>query len=435
MADETPANVRKKPNVTMREGALSHTLFFSSKIVQMVLQGQNLDEAFEATMHRDLQSEEKTRAAVKDLCWRTLRAYGKGDAVLKTYLTKPVPPFVRALLLVCLCRLERRVDEAFTIVNQGVIAVKQESPAFAGLVNAVLRGYLREDKPVQMPEWSFPPWWIKKIRQQYPLEWKTVLTNSDQHPPMSVRVNKLKIGLEHMMRTLCDAGIAVHRLDNEALLFEKPLAIARLPGFAEGYLSVQDAGAQWTVHFLAAEPHQRVLDACAAPGGKTAQILENVAVEVTAVERSPVRAARIHDNLKRLGLKADIKVADCRQLDDWWDGRPYDRILADVPCSASGVIRRHPDIKWHRREKDIVSFVHQQAEIIDALWHTLAPGGRMLYVTCSLFQEENRGQIENFLMRHPDATRLTLNGQQDFQLLPNAEHDGFFYSLLQKHHA
>ena len=175
-----------------------------------------------------------------------------------------------------------------------------------------------------------------------------------------------------------------------------------------------------------------MLDACAAPGGKTAHILERADADLLALELDPLRAGRVARNLGRLGLRAELKVADCRRLAAWWDGRPFDRILADVPCSASGVVRRHPDIKWLRRDSDIANFAAQQAEILEALWRTLAPGGTMLYVTCSVFDEENAGQVAGFCVRHADAERLPIRGSSDLQLLPCADHDGFYYALLRK---
>jgi 16S rRNA (cytosine967-C5)-methyltransferase len=175
-----------------------------------------------------------------------------------------------------------------------------------------------------------------------------------------------------------------------------------------------------------------VLDACAAPGGKTSHILETADVALTALDTDAFRARRVSENLERLGLTAEVKTADCRVLSRWWDGRPFDRILADVPCSASGVVRRNPDIKWLRRSDDVARFAAQQAEILDALWQVLAPGGKMLYVTCSVFAEENREQIAAFATRHPDCCRLPIAGQPDCQYLPSTEHDGFFYALLEK---
>jgi 16S rRNA (cytosine967-C5)-methyltransferase len=213
--------------------------------------------------------------------------------------------------------------------------------------------------------------------------------------------------------------------------------VERLPGFAEGRVSVQDWGAQQAARLLGAAAGMRVLDACAAPGGKTCHLLELADLDLLALEAEASRAERIGENLQRLNLSAQMKVADCRNLADWWDGRPFDRILADVPCSGAGVVRRHPDIKWLRRPKDVVNFARTQAEILDALWQALAPGGRMLYCTCSVFPQENTRQMVDFAARHPDAKRLPTtpagdDAQCEWQLLPNAEHDGFFYALLEK---
>ena len=208
----------------------------------------------------------------------------------------------------------------------------------------------------------------------------------------------------------------------------------RLPDFFAGAVSVQDVGAQWAARLLDAADGMRVLDACAAPGGKTAHILERAAVDLLALDAEASRAARITDNLQRLGLAATVRVADCRRPAEWWDGRPFARILADVPCSASGVVRRHPDAKWLRRESDVAGFAATQAEILDALWPLLAPGGRMLYCTCSVFSRENAKQMTAFCARHADARRMpcAADGQMEFALLPDQDHDGFYYALLEK---
>jgi len=200
-----------------------------------------------------------------------------------------------------------------------------------------------------------------------------------------------------------------------------------LPGFADGLVSIQDAGAQRAAELLAPRAGQRVLDACAAPGGKTCHLLELADIELLALDVEESRVRKIRDNLRRLRLSATVVLADCRRTADWWDGRPFDAILADVPCSSSGVVRRHPDIKYLGRESDIRRFVHLQREIIDALWPLLKAGGRMLYATCSLFAEENAAQIDAFLFRQPAARRLI-----EERLLPEEEHDGFYYALLEK---
>jgi 16S rRNA (cytosine967-C5)-methyltransferase len=232
---------------------------------------------------------------------------------------------------------------------------------------------------------------------------------------------------------LAAAGLAARALREDAILLDQPVPVTRLPGFAAGLVSVQDYGAQQAARLLDVHDGQRVLDACAAPGGKAAHLLECAEIALTALELDAQRARRITENLQRLGLTADVRVADTRQPDRWWDGQRFDRILADVPCSASGVARRHPDSKWLRRASDVAGFAHTQARILDALWPLLAPGGKMLYCTCSLFVEENAAQITAFVARQRNARRLpTGHAEPELQLLPTTTHDGFYYALLEK---
>jgi 16S rRNA (cytosine967-C5)-methyltransferase len=324
-------------------------------------------------------------------------------------------------------------------VDQAVTAATFLAPGLKGVVNGVLRNAIRRADEFTVAReknlvayHTYPEWWIKRVRAQHPADWQAMLAIGNEHPPMSLRINRRKISLDHYFDTLAAADISVQRLPNDALRLEHPLPVSRLPGFADGLVSVQDAGAQWAAPWLAPRDGERVLDACAAPGGKSAHLLEFADIELTALELDPGRAQRIRDNLTRLGLKAEIKIADCSDLKSWWDGRPFVRILADLPCSGSGVVRRHPDIKWLRREKDIAKFATQQTQILDALWSTLAPHGTMLYVTCSIFDEENRQQIERFLARHPDAKLLAHPGHAPRPLLPTPDHDGFFYAQLEK---
>jgi 16S rRNA (cytosine967-C5)-methyltransferase len=252
---------------------------------------------------------------------------------------------------------------------------------------------------------------------------------------MCLRVNRRHGDAAAYVATLEAQGIHGRALDDTAVLLDEPVAVERLPGFADGRVSVQDWGAQQAARLLDARAGMRVLDACAAPGGKTSHLLESADVELLALEAEASRAPRIEENLARLGLSAAVNVADCRRVSDWWDGRPFERILADVPCSASGVVRRHPDIKWLRRPRDVDNFARTQAEILEALWQVLAPGGRMLYCTCSVFPQENARQIADFVRRHADAIRLPTpptGTDNEWQLLPDPEHDGFFYARLEK---
>ncbi len=414
-------------------------MVWAAELVTAVFEGGNLTEAYERLQAAHPAWPEATRGAVRDLAWTTLREFRRGGVVLDHLLSAPPATVIHALLLVALTRLRQRPEQSHTVVDQAVQAAAALIPGLKSMVNGVLRNALRQRE--QWAAWEqrdpearygVPAWWIQRVKQAHPGAWEAALAAGNERPPMALRVNLRRGTIAQAEAELAAAGCATRRLDNDALLLERALPVARLPGHAEGRVSVQDAGAQWAARLLDPQAGERVLDACAAPGGKSAHLLERADIELLALELDAVRARRIEHNLDRLGLQATVRVADCRARATWWDGRPFDRILADVPCSASGVVRRHPDIKWLRRDTDIVQFAAQQAEILDALWHTLAPGGTMLYVTCSVFDEENAAQIARFCARHADAQRLPIQGRPDFQLLPNAEHDGFYYALLRR---
>ena len=455
------------------EDGMAFALREASRLVAEVRAGANLTDAFNRMQRAAPQWQDGTRGAIRDLAWGCLRDYGRGDRVLSILLSKPLPDEVHALLLVAIHRLENRPDQAYVIVDQAVEAVASYAPGLRGVVNGVLRNTLRSRAQLSVrltEDWvaryRYPSWWIRRVRatrsdvsvlrEGQPAEqggvaahdpthpgtvspaanaaqqWEQTLEQGNQRPPMCVRANVRRIGTANAAEHLRQAGIACRVLENGAILLERPVQVRDLPGFAEGWFSVQDAGAQWAAQWLDLAPGQRVLDACAAPGGKSCHILEVADVELLALELDPQRSRRITENLDRLGLSAQVSNADARRVEDWWDGVAFDRILADVPCSASGVVRRHPDIKWLRREKDIEGFARQQAEILDALWRTLAEGGKMLYVTCSIFDEENGLQIRSFCERHADAERVPLNGRIEHQFLPDPKHDGFYYALLRK---
>jgi 16S rRNA (cytosine967-C5)-methyltransferase len=426
-------------SATLAPDSLAFALFNAAELVGAVIAGGSLTDAFERLLQRAPPWSDALRGAVRDLAWGTLRDFGRGDLVLRRLLHKPLPAPLHALLLVALHRLEVRPEQAHTIVDQAVDAAAASAPGLKGVVNAVLRSRLRDGEALlqrldadEVARYRHPRWWIEELRRSQPAQWQAALEAGNRRPPMALRVNRRRTTIDAIEAELRAASIAHRRVANDVLLLDRPLAVADLPGFAAGRVSVQDAGAQWTARRLDLAAGQRVLDACAAPGGKAAQILESADVDLVALEIDPQRIQRIEDNFERLGLAADVHRADCRRPDEWWDGRAFDRILADVPCSASGVARRHPDIKWLRRRADIPKFAAQQAEILDALWPTLAGGGKLLYVTCSVFDAENATQIARFIARHPDAQRLPLDGRPDQQLLPDADHDGFFYALLAK---
>lgn len=407
--------------------------------MEKVIEGRNLSVVWEKALAAHAQWTDAERGAIRDLAWNALRRYGRDDAVLVRLLSKPLPNSVRAVLLVALARLESRPEQSYVVVDQAVEAVGSFAPGLKGVANGLLRNRIRraDELIAELEEdvcarWCHPKWWSDRVQRDHPQHWRSVLQAGNTHPPMALRINPRRTTPDHVLAELGAAGLAARVVDPGALLLDHPVPVSRLPGFAAGRLSVQDAGAQHAATLLAARDGERVLDACSAPGGKTAHILELANVDLLALDLEPVRLQRVRDTLERLGLSAQTRVADAASLDQWWDGRRFDRILADVPCSASGVVRRHPDIKWHRRERDIAAFAANQARLLDALWQTLAPGGTMLYATCSVFDEENGAQLHAFCARHDDARRLSLHGRKEVQLLPDAEHDGFYYAALRK---
>jgi 16S rRNA (cytosine967-C5)-methyltransferase len=309
-----------------------------------------------------------------------------------------------------------------------------------GLVNAVLRNFLRDadgfvSRARATPEgrFSYPSWWIEKLRLQYPAAWTGILEAGNEHPPFTLRVRIGRMAVAHYLEWLQEEGIEAHQSGVSAVTLARPLPVAEVPGFSGGVVSVQDAGAQVAAPLLDLDDDMRVLDACAAPGGKASHILELARVRLLALDCDERRLRRVQENLDRLGLAAEVVTGDAAQPGRWWDGAPFDRILADVPCSASGVVRRHPDVKWLRRPADLAGFAAHQAALLDALWHTLRRGGKLLYATCSVFREENQDQADRFLSRHQDARRLPVAAlPDDGMLLPNRDHDGFFYALFEK---
>ncbi|MGE5027950.1 MAG: 16S rRNA (cytosine(967)-C(5))-methyltransferase RsmB [Betaproteobacteria bacterium] len=410
----------------------------ASTAVSQVLAGRNLNQALHGLFLRHPALTAHQRAVAQDMSYGTLRYYGQLSALLRLLLQKPLQDeAVRALLLVALYQLEYSRAAEHAVVDHAVRATQAlKKPWAKGLVNAVLRNFLRRRQALleqaaadEEGRYSHPRWWIDRLRKEYPADWAAILETDNQHPPMTLRVNARAISAEAYLSRLHQQGIEGRQIGESAIMLAQPVAVERLPGFAEGLVSVQDAGAQHAARLLDVSDGMRVLDACAAPGGKAAHLLELAGIELTALDNDPERLKKIGQTLHRLRLEAHCVAGDAAKPEDWWDGRPFQRILADVPCSASGVVRRHPDIKWLRREMDISAFAAQQAEILEALWRTLASGGKLLYATCSVFAEENQEQIARFLSRHKDARgTLPVGGQ----LIPNHQHDGFYYALLHK---
>jgi 16S rRNA (cytosine967-C5)-methyltransferase len=416
--------------------------------VNRVLSGASLTSSLQKVWSTQKDISMQQRGSIQDLSYGVLRFYGQLDALLGFLLKKTIwNDTLRCLLLVGLYQLVYSRASPYAIVDNAVSASRyiEESRSAGGLVNAILRNFLRQKTALlekaaetETARYSYPCWWIKKLRAQYPADYQTMLLESNQRPPMTLRVNPRRITSSEYRDCLSRNGIASQARENNILELEQPVAVEKLPGFAQGLVSVQDAGAQLAAPLLDVHDGMQVLDACAAPGGKSAHLLELADVELTAVDNDMMRIDRITQNLARLHLHAHrILHGDAAHHETWWDGKPFDRILADVPCSASGVTRRHPDIKWLRREGDIAQFAVKQAAILNGLWQMLNRGGKLLYVTCSVFAEENELQVGHFLDRHPDArllpfSRISQTELVDGQLLPTPHNDGFYYALLHK---
>ncbi len=428
-------------------------------VVGQVLSGKNLDRVLDAQLSAMTGLDAGDRGAIRSISFDTLRHYGLLSAQIDILLSQPAADApVRHLLLVALSQLQFSRAASHAIVDHAVEAVSMMGfPRAKSLTNAVLRTFLRTPEKFRrqrfkttVARYDFPRWWLARSKAEYPENWEAILLSAREHPPMWLRVNLRRTRTEDYLRLLGERGIAVKLALGAAIQLETPCGVQDLPGFAEGQVSVQDLGAQLAALILAPEPGMRTLDACAAPGGKAGQLLERFDTALTALDNDSARLQRVALNLRRLGMAADLYCSDAALTANWWDGKPFDRILLDVPCSGSGVVRRHPDIKWIRRESDIAGFVRQQSGLLESLWQCLGIGGRLLYATCSIFHAENSGVIEQFLLHRTDARRLPIgNGAaNEFkhpgdiktptlqctngQLLPDQVHDGFFYALLEK---
>jgi 16S rRNA (cytosine967-C5)-methyltransferase len=398
-------------------------------------------------------------AAVRDVCHAALRHRALIDAILKCLVARAPQPQTGGLLAVALSQLLEGAYRDHVLVDQAVAAARaDEHTAAAGFVNAVLRSFLRQRATLvprllqdEATRLNVPNWWLDKVRRDHPERWEGALACAAHAPPLVLRVNRRRCSVDQYLARLRSEAIAAEAIGTVAVRLERPCPIERIPGFLEGVVSVQDAGAQLAAPWLQAVDGMRVLDACAAPGGKTGHLAELSDALIDAVELDAGRADLIEENLRRLGLmtsRVRVLNADARNAADFWDGQPYDRILLDAPCTGSGIVRRHPDIPWLRREADVAQLATIQARLLDALWPLLAPAGRLLYVVCSVFPEEADRQADSFLGRHPDARWALLPdvGLGSLQLLPAGvdpvesganvgvptEHDGFFFALFEK---
>jgi len=413
-------------------------------------------ESLSGLLAEELQAIEdpRQRAFAQELSFGTLRWYFLLEAVLGRLLKQALrnkDRDIHALLLVGLYQLLILRMTAHAAVNETVEAARYSGKRWAvSLVNGVLRNAQRRDAELlasvelqPVARWSHPDWWIARLQRDWPQHWQQILEANNQRPPMVLRVNRLRSDSPGYLEQLQRAGIAARPLPgpDTAVVLDEPVGVDRLPGFRDGLVSVQDGAAQLAAPLLKLAVGQRVLDACAAPGGKTGHILE-LAPELellVAIDSDTRRLAKIRDNLARLQLEAQLIAADAGDTQRWWDQRPFDRILLDAPCSASGVVRRHPDIKLLRRSDDVATLSRQQQRLLDALWPLLAPGGILLYVTCSVFRTENTEVVQAFMSRHADAEEIPLAAPWGIaqpvgrQLLPGEQGmDGFYFARLTK---
>lgn len=393
----------------------------------------------------------RDRALVRELAAGTLRLEPRLSVWLDALLNQPLPrrgAELRALLLVGLYQLVETRIPPHAAVNETVAAATGIGAGRAtGLVNAVLRNFTRrrgelEGLDVAGVRWAHPEWLVRRLHEAWPGDWEAMLEAGNRRPPMTLRVNRRQGSRDDLLDALRAAGIgaAPHALAPEGVQLERPCDVADLPGFAGGSCSVQDAGAQFAAPLLEAAPGMRVLDACCAPGGKTAHLLEaQDGLDMLALDVDAARLERARETLARLGLSADLRAADAAAPASWWDGRPFDRILLDAPCSASGVIRRHPDIKQLRRDDDIAALARRQRALLAALWPLLAPGGILLYCTCSILPDETAGPVRDFLAAAGDARERPIAAPwgrpagAGRQILPGErDMDGFYYARLEK---
>ena len=438
---------------------LHEILAAASVVWAQVRAGQSLDRALEA-LRASPGVQARALGAVRDLASSTVRRAGSVEFLLASLAHRPPDAPVAALLGVALAQLLARSYADFTLVDQAVQAARllPATASAGGFLNAILRAFLRDRDALSARalaeparRYNVPPWWLRRVESEYGARAPAMLQAQLEEPPLVLRVNRRRASVEGALAALRAHGHEATQVGAAALWLHRAVPVEAIPGFAAGHLSVQDAGAQLAAPLLGAADGMRVLDACAAPGGKTAHLLELADCRVDAVEIDAHRARRIGANLLRLGLdgpRVRVIEADALAPSAFWDGVPYDRIVLDAPCTASGVVRRHPDVVLLRRESDVAKLATQQAKMLQTLWPLLAPAGRLLYVVCSVFAEEGRRQVTAFVRRQPGARRVQLPGDDPtgLQLLPSSIalaspadaaavpvlHDGFFYALLEK---
>ena len=425
---------------------MQNSQLMSAKVLEKLLNGSNLDKSFDAVFNNSKsKSIDIQESQIKALTYGSVRFLGKSRFIIDQLVKNKIENrTVECLIHIALYQLSQEKFNNFTIVNQAVDAAKKIDFRKSKFVNAILRNYLRSKDDLhallnqeQVAKYSYQKWWIDKVKIEFKNDWEEILEIGNQHPPLTLRINKRKINIENYSETLINKGLEHQIISNTGLIIKNPLNINDIPGFLEGNISVQDFGAQIATELLDIKRDQKILDACAAPGGKTCNIVEYANVDVTALEIDEIRAKKIVDNLRRLELNANVIHGELCNDNLWWDGEHFDRILLDVPCSASGIVRRHVDIKWLRQMNDLKKFSEMQYLLLKSAWPLLKCGGKLLYVTCSIFSNENRDVMERFKKDFIDANEIELIYPNNIkhiknQLIPSENHDGLFYALLEK---
>ncbi|CAM8307169.1 Sun tRNA and rRNA cytosine-C5-methylases [Candidatus Methylopumilus planktonicus] len=414
--------------------------------VSEVIKGHNLNQVFERHFehHQNITPQQKSVAIF--LAYGAIRYLGENQFFIQQLIDKKITnKKIEALLCVALFQLNHDQSTDFTVVNEAVEAAKFINKSWAGsFVNGVLRNFIRQKEKLQTELkndeeafYSYPLWWINLIKQNYPKDWESILLNGNKHPPLTLRINERQTNLKQYEEKLKSEAISYRVLGNIALELTQPTPVEKIPGFMDGEVSIQDFGAQLAAKLLDLQDGQFCLDACSAPGGKTGHMLEIADIELVSIDQQKDRLYKVKENLERLHLHAYLKCADLAAVNTWWNEKLFDRILLDAPCSASGVVRRHVDIKWLRRPRDIEMFAKQQEAMLEAMWQLLKKGGKLLYATCSIFSDENQKVINHFIKEHTDAKEVKWSVDSEYskyenQLIPSENHDGFFYALLEK---
>ena len=414
-------------------------------LFQVVDQGYSLSAALPAAQQK---IKPRDHALLQEMCYGALRFLPRLESIANALMENPLKGKQRIfhhLILIGIYQLSSMRIPAHAAVGETVEATQDlRGPRLRGLINAVLRSYQRQQEELDEQsishdagKYGHPSWLLKLLKTSYPEQWESIVEANNVKAPMWLRVNSSHHDRDEYQALLDEQGIetTIHSQAEDALKLASPCDVTKLPGFEQGWVSVQDAAAQLSYHYLKPQDGETILDCCAAPGGKTAHILERTAAkEVVAIDNDETRLKRVYENLDRLNLRATVLCGDARYPQQWWKGGQFDRILLDAPCSATGVIRRHPDIKWLRRAEDIQALADLQSEILDAMWQQLKPGGTLVYATCSITPQENTLQVKAFLERTADAELIGSDREQPGrQILPGEEDmDGFYYAVLTK---